>query len=208
MKQMRYYGFYFPREIFADNRPFFRYCLAEPQYGSSVGVSKDDAKGQLTFLERFPPGVEHRRLSAHEVTVCQIDNPTWEKKGKLVVPQGSLRTVMTLDFGQEIRRICEGKASEPASLDKPDARATLNAHLELCFDPSEYDKTGTPSYSFDICTSHITPQEPKEFHIRSYVTVDGELGSQGMEVAKAAFKLGADGKTPIKFSHLIFTKIG
>ncbi len=229
MRGAKYNGFNYTKCRIEDNTSFYRHCLSHPEEAAEVGVKKEVAEAGLDFLKRFPPNREHDKLSAHKAEVYVLRNPVWQRRGELLIPQGDLEVIFSMDFGDAIKQICEEESKMQerlgvTTIDLGDGtivtgvrirksnyggtsnrRTIPNEHLLINFDSSNYEETGDFTYAFDINRPSITTKQPKEFHIQSYLLVDGEEAWKEREVARAAFKPAPDGKTPVKFSHLVFT---
>jgi len=168
---------------------------------------------------------------AHSVEIFSSENPVWFKRGNLVGAKGLAEKILVMDLGKEIRRICEEEfntkkiINKNAVLDLGDGtqirgvlervspykgksteRKLPNAYLNILYNSSSFKTSGEFSYSFDINTDMLKPSEPKEYHIKTYVLIDGKTVKEDKEVSKALFKVGGDGKTSVKFNHLVFSQ--
>ncbi len=224
MTNLNYTGFYFAHEKYADYRELYKKCLNDP----SCGISQKEAQKGLILAERFSADKEHSRLVAQEIKIYLIKNPHWSKKGKLVVPYGSLEKLFEFNFGKEIKKICEQEISLEEIVEKnathkledgteirgtrfrkshymgpPYHRQIPNPYLDIFYDSSSFEKLGDFSYSFHIKTEPILLEKPREYHIKEYVLIDDELINETEKIGLPRFKAGDFGK-PIKFSHLVF----
>ncbi len=230
-RQKRYTGFFNPNEKFGGNNGFYSRCLADHALASSLGISEEFARRQLYLYEKFPEPT-HSRLVGHEVEVYAVKEPGWFKRGKAVIPQGSLENVLKLDLGQEIRKICEKELTPSESVLEEDVvhelgdgtvirgnrirtnpypgkagrREIPNPYLVLTYDSSLFRKLGAFCYGLDLKRNNITPLTPVECHVKKYVLINQEKIHEEREVARAAFSVRSDGKTPVKFLHFIFSK--
>jgi hypothetical protein len=196
MEQMRYFGFFYPKDKFADNRDFYKGCLEHPKDAALIGVTEKIAENQLKFYKDFPPEKIHNRLVGHKIAIYDVINPRWSKRGKLVVANGSLEKRFSFDFGEEIKKACESGLKNKKSV--------TNENLMIDFDSSHYPDTFC--YSFDIKRKLINSQNPKEFYVTQYVLIDGKIMSEKKEIARAGFEAKRGLNLPVKFKKLVFAK--
>src|SRR3989344_5380142 len=91
-------------EISADNRDIFEAVLR----GESSICTPEYAKQRLDLSQKFPPGIPHDRLIAHEVTIYRIGNPRRVIRAHSEFITGDLEQILTIDLGEELMRHSTG----------------------------------------------------------------------------------------------------
>ena len=213
-------GFLYSNEIYPNNIDFLTECLENPR-NAVQGVTEEYAKKEIEIQKRFADGKEHSRLVGHEIEVYLIEDPSWKKTKNYAVPEGTLKSIFKMDFGEEIGKICKQESSngevieEGASYDLGDGtkiigkrvkesqykgpadhRIIPNNHLNISFDSSGFVKHGGFSYNVGINRQSIKLEQLKEFHITTYVLIDGEEIRKQKEIIKPAFKIKNKSWTP------------
>ncbi len=222
---MKLNGYYVANERFADNRQVYENALAAGEK-NALNMTPEELESRLDLFDRFPPGEPHSRMIAHKIEVYNLSAPRWEQHGKrLLIPKGSLEHIITMDFGDEIKKACglntEEVLEENARYElldgsviigkrvrttsyagKIDSRKMYSEWFEVIFDQSNYAKQGYFHYELRIKTEEFTPSNVREYHITSYVKINDETIQQKKQFARPLFKLNDNdhlGPIPIKF---------
>ncbi len=227
MTSFRYTGMFNPGEIWANNSALYHKCVDQP-YNDNLFSPKLAARA-LALYKKFPAGQKHDRLIGHQIQIYHINNPIWERKGKLLIPKSRLELLVDADLGLELTKEI-GKPSyqeEIISTIKeyklPDGTIIRGQHIrQIALKESSWSKIEqycilqkiiisqrkTEGYKFGINSKIITTNNPIEFHITKYVKINQKTIQTQKEIARAAYKQESNRNfvIPGKFQMMIYSK--
>ncbi len=224
-----FFGILSQNERYADNREFNREKLQKWERGESIyPLNVEYVKEHLQFLEQFSPDRLHDRLVAHRVQVYKHSPLSWTKKGKSLIPSGPLELLVDVDLSEALQRwtgrqpyreevleenvthiLSDGTEIHGKRIRKVEA---IGANMEALgkYLIMERDKRlNRPNYTLRINRRNIDLNQPREYHITTYVTVDGIPVMEKKEIGRPVFipdKIPyQDSVQPQKLKQIVFT---
>ena len=191
-------GFFFAREISADNRELLDAAFRSPDDFAAFGTCgpkmvRRNAERDLAIMNSFPPGVAHQREKTQRVEIHRYQAPAWKISESRAHPEGSCVLEAAYDLSKLVR---EGLTSPTEELgevvhDLGDGtvirglRVRVSPHsglpgnreidlpfLVLHYDASSFSSTGDFSYVFKLKSGLNAAAAPFKLVIREEVMVD------------------------------------
>jgi len=167
----------------------------------------------------------HTRLVGHKVKVYSFKGLSWNKRGKLWEPVGSLNLEFEDDLGARVLGICDEtpikEYLEDVVLNMPDgtliegkryrvskyrgeanAKNLSNKFLDVQADTTKFESNSFFNYTVSIRKECMSAESPHEFQILTYVDIDGKRVQETPLVLRSRYS----GTLPYKLAFKGFVK--